>query len=1113
MSHLIHPDHNDLTEVGFQHNTNTEERFSNNSKIWMAILIISIFIISSDCYAQNFPLHGQLEVTDSISGFSGFNSSNLSNKLYDEMGVTIWRLQSEDIPHIDGLNFYAKREKENLSVMIQSDNESIALRGLLPTLADRENSLLCTSPDKGYYRYDKSKTLIYYLLQRGFEDLKGSSAIPSEASLAGNPFYRSRFSNGTFIFGYSLYFSNSDSSIIYYPGSHNWPPGITDIYVKFLINSSLGQSARYARYGMVSQSKSEEDSRLFCNDLPWLAGSEKNSMIYGSLPIPLSFGMQGIINAAKDNNSVIFAMVWAATDANDVQVSGRVKSLDKNQNTSSVTVEPDVLKRIDMIQSSIIWPSLAIYDLVPEDGARLSSKDVLFTWRTNRNSSSKLFYREVGEAGYRNETEIDGLLHKVLLNLKRNTSYEFYALSAASNDSDDSDRSEPRKIVINNGVVFTEKVKKLEIERDYDQKISISVKNTDTKPHLILVDAVNPYKDIYLGFVGNGSLNESFQIDPDDTKNLEFIVHAQDTMKNYYEVILRLNNTDEENTTDMALVGVSIRWPKFNISIAEIYEDKETLVKKFRVKNFGDTLTDFSITLDNSLKGRAYLYPSITHYDLIKDGSEEFFAIPLFGEKRSSAKGNMTATAADFKKDYPLRFECSEGRSLYKTRAVWPLYLIDLAGRYCTNNPDIKIPFTIPPGFNSSDVISAKIEMVFSLPSDPSSYRPHDVYLSINGKAVGSIMNSIPKAKHEFKLSSDILNYGNLSSADNVLEINTKHLPQSHYVVNSRLKIILCLKKIDRWICASNTEKASDILWGTPGIERNYPSLNVSILNPLDGEELTLGKPVLINVSVMGNDTGNASSGAQRHAEVRATFSNDDMKLVPLDDGMHGDGRANDGIYAYTWTPQISGKTTITARAANCRSDSEGSDNVTVLVTQPDLNITSLSYNLTNPVEGQPIEISFTVTNVGNGIAQNHTDTLSIDGVRVLNQSNETVPLKPGESRTWNYNYTEKAGNYTLRACSDSMDAINESNESNNCRDKPLRIWPRSDLNITSLSYNLTNPVEGQPIEIIFTVINLGNGPAQNHTDDLSIDGVLIKSFETGPLKPGESYTWNEHAQ
>jgi subtilase family serine protease len=257
----------------------------------------------------------------------------------------------------------------------------------------------------------------------------------------------------------------------------------------------------------------------------------------------------------------------------------------------------------------------------------------------------------------------------------------------------------------------------------------------------------------------------------------------------------------------------------------------------------------------------------------------------------------------------------------------------------------------------------------------------------------------------------------------------------------------------------------------------------------------------------MGNDTGNASSGAQRHAEVRATFSNDDMKLVPLDDGMHGDGRADDGIYAYAWTPQISGKTTIIVRAANCRSDSEGSDNVTVLVTQPDLNITSLT-NSSGSRYGQPIEISITVTNLGNGIAQNHTDNLSIDGE--LKKSFEAGPLKPGESWTWNYPYIGKAGNHTIRACSDSMNEVYESNENNNCRDKPFNISFPADLNITSLSYNLTNPVEGQPIEISFTVTNLGNGTAQNHTDTLSIDEMLIQPlFEAGPLKPGESRTLN----
>jgi len=1062
-----------------------------------------------------------LEVADSITGLPEFNSSNQSDKLlYNDTGVTIWQLQPENIPYIDGLNFYAKMEGENLSVMIQSDNESMALRGILPALTenDRQNSFLSTSSEKhdGSYKYDKSKTLIYYILENAFNSLKESSAIPSEAYLTGHPSYRSEFSDRTYIFGY--YLSVSEGPIYDLP-AHNWPipigkeNGITlsssrDGSVDVIFNFSSRNLTHFGLFGWAYNS-SGDDSRISSNDAIWLKGRNSKDIRYGNLDFPSNLRLFGKNNNTTKNDSAILAMIWAALDAEDLKVIGRIDAQDMNQSTSSNEEVPDVLEKIDMVQSDIIWPSLAIYNMNPEDGANLASDDVLFSWRTNRNGSTKLFYREVGEEIFRNETGEEGLLHKVPLNLKRNASYEFYVRSEASNDSDDNDQSQLNQIFIDNGVAFTEKEYNFDIDRDYSQIRFVSVKNTDTEPHEILVNAENPYRDIYLGFVGNGSLNNTLMIGPGKTENIEFVVHAQDVPRDHYDVMLRLNNTDEGNITDMAMMRININWPEFNVKIVQIDEDKETLVKKFRIDNLGDTLTDFSVAIDDSLKGSAYLYPSITHYNLIGGSSMEFFAIPIFQENSSIAEGNMTAIAANESENYALVFECSEGRRPYRARAEMPLYVIDLAGWYCTNNPDIKIPFTIPPGFNSSDVISAKIEMNFSLPWDRSSYVPHDVYVSLNEKAVGSIINSIPEGKHEFNFSSEILNYGSFSAADNVIRINTKHLPQMHYVVNTQVRIRLCLKNIDRWICALDAEEASDILWRTPGIERNYPSLNVSQLNPFEGEMLPLGMPVLINVSVMGNETGSESTGAQLYADVRASFSIDDTKVILLDDGMHGDGKTNDGFYAGTWTPQIPGNSTITVRAANCRSDSAGSDNTTVLIVIPDLNITSLSYSLENenPVEGQPINISFKVTNLGSGIAQNHLDELSIDGVVINSSSAE--PLRPGESCTWNYPYIGFAGNHTVSVCSDISNEVYERDENNNCRETTLNISPRSDLNVTSLIHSPENPVEGQFVEIAFTVTNLANGTAWNHLDNLSIDGAVVNSSEAGPLAPGESHAWN----
>src|SRR6185295_17068745 len=61
------------------------------------------------------------------------------------------------------------------------------------------------------------------------------------------------------------------------------------------------------------------------------------------------------------------------------------------------------------------------------------------------------------------------------------------------------------------------------------------------------------------------------------------------------------------------------------------------------------------------------------------------------------------------------------------------------------------------------------------------------------------------------------------------------------------------------------------------------------------------------------NTCGAPVSGAQ----VSVSFSSGEAALVLYDDGAHGDGAANDGVYANNWTPAIVGPVTLTVDAAH----------------------------------------------------------------------------------------------------------------------------------------------------------------------------------------------------
>ena len=87
--------------------------------------------------------------------------------------------------------------------------------------------------------------------------------------------------------------------------------------------------------------------------------------------------------------------------------------------------------------------------------------------------------------------------------------------------------------------------------------------------------------------------------------------------------------------------------------------------------------------------------------------------------------------------------------------------------------------------------------------------------------------------------------------------------------------------------------------------------LKLSLLGPGPGFTAYLTETFAVRASV--NTCGAPVTGAQ----VSVSFSTGEAALVLYDDGAHGDGAANDGVYASSWTPAILGPVTLTIDAAH----------------------------------------------------------------------------------------------------------------------------------------------------------------------------------------------------
>ena len=198
-----------------------------------------------------------------------------------------------------------------------------------------------------------------------------------------------------------------------------------------------------------------------------------------------------------------------------------------------------------------------ISELTPPDSAILSSNDVLFSWRTSVNSTTEIYFKTESDTEFTRVVGDSGFIHAITVtDLRRNVNYVWYARSCSACGCAVSPH---RTFYIDNGIVFSKDRYDFTVERDYDQHVSIAVKNMDSEPHELLVRADNPYEALFVGFVGDGSIDKIISLNTGETRNIEFAIHAQDSMLKSYTFTVNLTNLGAVNITDYALVHVNIR--------------------------------------------------------------------------------------------------------------------------------------------------------------------------------------------------------------------------------------------------------------------------------------------------------------------------------------------------------------------------------------------------------------------------------------------------------------------------------------------------------------------------------------------------------------------------
>lgn len=571
----------------------------------------------------------------------------------------------------------------------------------------------------------------------------------------------------------------------------------------------------------------------------------------------------------------------------------------------------------------------ALTNLEPLDGTDIGSTGALFRWQTTVSATTSLFIKPVTGTLYTEYTGAGGTSHQVTVEgLSRNADYHWYARSQSLCGSAE---SVSRTLSVLNGVVFSKRDYEFNVERDYNQLVSVGVLNQDTVSHTVVVTLENPYPELIIGFVGEGSIDDPFVLEAGKSRTLQLVVHAQDVTQSDFDLVARLTADDKGALPiqDAVPVYLNVHIPNIDFTLERTDFDAVTLVSIYQVTNHGDPLTDLAITKDVTGTGTIYLLPAMAHGYLGTGNSFTFSAYPAIDSGFTQVSGTILASAAGVITSTPILLGLPDGAGIYLGRAADTSMETSTADWYCTNRPVIENNLVLPPGFRRVEVTGA--DFYFSIDSEKSwsNVRPHDVYLQLNENPLGELRDMIPHGLYTFPVDPNTLNEALFGPSVNTLRLETVHLNGGHYVVASDMMLFLCLNQYQEWVAASSQEEANSIVSSRDFLIPAATTLDVEILAPASGQQVVAGLESTVKARI-------TSDLAQViFYQVTAAADNGNGTILLYDDGEHNDGEYKDGVYANTWTPVNAGTTTLTVHAGSCSVAGEA---------QVEVEVANLSY-------------------------------------------------------------------------------------------------------------------------------------------------------------------------
>ncbi|MFG0251874.1 MAG: Ig-like domain-containing protein, partial [Phycisphaerales bacterium JB038] len=301
------------------------------------------------------------------------------------------------------------------------------------------------------------------------------------------------------------------------------------------------------------------------------------------------------------------------------------------------------------------------FGLTPDHGSIVTGDDVTVRWSGADFGRAAVRYREVETEDW---TTLEGQRAKdrrvVLRDLEPDRLYEFQPLG-------DGEPGPIRLVKRVRGLAFGRDRYAGTIQRDYDQRLGVSVRNNGDEPMRVKLACGEPptASGLLAGFVGEGSEGAPNALEPGEEREFMLGLSAQDVVEPAISFPIRI--TSDTGYADEAEVALNVILPEVKLRWEELEPENPGMGLELVLHNDGDGLTDLALNSDSP---DFYVSPEIDHGVFPAGDALRIKVRPRLYEGFSVAEGTIIASAVGEESTHDVRVELPEGMQVHGVQLI-----------------------------------------------------------------------------------------------------------------------------------------------------------------------------------------------------------------------------------------------------------------------------------------------------------------------------------------------------------------------------------------------------------------------------------------------------------